>query len=320
MIWLELRTNIREYDSGWNLFESVWAPTRNAGGGKAGGKKWPFWNLVDNVRDGDMIFHLVKTSKGRRFEGVSYASGDAYTTAQKPALDIVSSSGFFHRVELKDYQKFHKPILLSTFFETYESELRQFYSANKMRKRGKRKLFYVLQSGRLQCLNGAYFSEFDEKLIDYLLSENVEKTSVNLMNNVDTYEALNLIRSRVGHCQFSENVKRNYGYKCCFPDCDVQGRAYLISGHIARWSDNKLLRGNISNGLCLCLMHDKAFEKGYFTIDEKFQIVVVDENCHNDKWTREFLSIGAGKPIKARQQNPSNDALVEHWKRIGFEK
>ena len=91
----------------------------------------------------------------------------------------------------------------------------------------------------------------------------------------------------------------------------------IFSGfHIARWADNEKLRGHLGNGLCFCLMHDKAFEEGLFTLDKQFRIFVNSKECNANsdffvdlrKQERRLISLAEIKPLKR--------ALKEHWKRV----
>lgn len=94
--------------------------------------------------------------------------------------------------------------------------------------------------------------------------DSIEEQIDHVERCVPTSEALAQLKKRIGHEKFAENVRKNYGNHCCFPNCDVTDNNFLIVSHIARWADNERKRGEISNGLCLCLIHDttlQLFEK-----------------------------------------------------------
>jgi hypothetical protein len=65
-------------------------------------------------------------------------------------------------------------------------------------------------------------------------------------------------------------------------------------------------------------MHDKAFEKGYFTLNEQYQIVIVNSEINNRQWLRNILVSGANLEIKPREIDPLIEALHDHWQRIGY--
>jgi hypothetical protein len=316
MIWLELRTNPTEYDAGWRLKESAWAPTR-----RENGRKSPFYYLINEVVEGDTVMHLVERDGRKEFIGYSTAATDGYITQAIPTANghVWNFSEAYYKVELKDFRPFHPVIQLSQFFGDHEVALRAYFQRNGLRRQDKRRLFYVIQRNRLQCFYGAYFSELDETLAS-LITNAVANTQRGrtVLANSPTGTALRELQSRIGHQRFSGEVKRNFGHKCCFPGCSVEGNGFVVSGHIARWADNEALRGQTANGLCFCLMHDKAFEKGFFTLDERYRVVIVNSDFSRRVWLEEMLVSGAGSEIKPRQIDPSVVALREHWRRIGY--
>ena len=46
----------------------------------------------------------------------------------------------------------------------------------------------------------------------------------------------------------------------------------LVASHIVPWSKDEKNRLNLHNGLCLNLLHDKAFDRGLITITEDYKI------------------------------------------------
>ena len=88
----------------------------------------------------------------------------------------------------------------------------------------------------------------------------------------------------------------------------------MVASHIARWADNSEKRGDTSNGLCLCPIHDKAFELGYFSLDDKFRICVEKRNDHRQIF-KEYIARYIGMTISKGQVEPDREALAEHRKR-----
>ena len=178
----------------------------------------------------------------------------------------------------------------------------------------------------MQCQNGAYLSEADDELIDIIFTSLKDKSYINngipnqsnLMSDVSTAESLNLFKSRRGQAEFSKNIRLNYSSKCCFPECNISDHNFLVGSHIARWADAPHLRGEISNGLCLCLMHDKAFEQGYFTLDRNLCISVNPQRTNISPWVENFIFPHDGKQINVGAIKPSQEAIEYHWKRIAF--
>jgi putative restriction endonuclease len=50
-----------------------------------------------------------------------------------------------------------------------------------------------------------------------------------------------------------------------------------VASHILPWAKNEEERLNPENGICLSSLHDKAFDKGYISINQKFEILISNE-------------------------------------------
>lgn len=77
---------------------------------------------------------------------------------------------------------------------------------------------------------------------------------------------------RVGHSKFSKDVKTNYEYTCAI--CGITETEFLVAGHISSWAEDPENRLNPKNGICLCSLHDKAFEHGYIGLSDEFKVIV----------------------------------------------
>lgn len=85
-------------------------------------------------------------------------------------------------------------------------------------------------------------------------------------------EAERQVKVRLGQNFFRKMILADYGYKCCI--CGMPLPDLLIASHIVPWRDDESLRVNPRNGLCLCVVHDKGFDRGYITLGEAYQIIV----------------------------------------------
>lgn len=77
---------------------------------------------------------------------------------------------------------------------------------------------------------------------------------------------------RVGHSKFSKDVKTNYEYTCAI--CEITETEFLVAGHISSWAEDPENRLNPQNGICLCSLHDKAFEHGYIGLTDDFKVLI----------------------------------------------
>jgi hypothetical protein len=86
---------------------------------------------------------------------------------------------------------------------------------------------------------------------------------------------------------FSEAVKTNYGYKCAITG--IGTKEFLVASHIVPWSKDQTIRLDPSNGICLSLLVDRAFEKGHLLIDDDFTIHIDWDKIGEDEALRSQL-------------------------------
>jgi putative restriction endonuclease len=70
-------------------------------------------------------------------------------------------------------------------------------------------------------------------------------------------------------------ILSSYNETCCITGISVT--ELLVASHIIPWSLDIENRMNPRNGLCLNALHDRAFDTGYITISESFNVVVSHE-------------------------------------------
>lgn len=319
MIYLEMSRDEQHGGGTWGFTNCVWAPTEKRG--ERG--SWPFWEKVLQVREGDVVLHLRGKTPNAHFVGYSTASGNGFrTTKRPPDPGEWGYAEAFYRADLTGFTPFHTPVNLDLVFQERRPALESYFEVKKNRGAAKTNLFFVKQAGRLQCLNGAYLSDVDEELLMILFGDSTGmKSSVTaeFIVSVETGSQVSSIRTRLGQRRFSDEIKKLHGYQCCFPGCGVSDPRFLVGSHIARWSDNEVLRGHLGNGLCLCLTHDKAFELGLFTLDEHFAIFINPRERQSSSSIIQALSQMEGIRIRSCEVPPIADALLEHWVRVGLD-
>ncbi len=85
-------------------------------------------------------------------------------------------------------------------------------------------------------------------------------------------EAERTVRVRLVQRFFREAVLSSYGYSCSV--CAFGLVEMLNASHIVPWSKDAKRRADPCNGLSLCVLHDRAFDRGFMTVDEKYRVVV----------------------------------------------
>jgi putative restriction endonuclease len=316
MLWIEMWRDDEDRETGWGFGRCLWSPAYKNDNRKS---RWAYWDSLLQVKKGDQILHLRGKEELAGFAGFSTAASDGYETKDKPVNPgRYAYADLLHRVDLTDFVQIAKAEKLRNIFKSREPQLRDYFRKNKARPAVSHlHLFYVIQGGRLQCQNGAYLSEADSELLSILLGEvagNSDHKSVH--STVSTGQAERMLQVRIGQQEFAEAVLSNYGGRCCFPGCDINDCVFLIGSHIARWADAPDLRGDIKNGLSLCLMHDCAFEHGLFTLGPELNVIV--DSHPQPRWACDKIIPFAGRQIISTTQQPSPEILRHHWDRNKF--
>ena len=109
---------------------------------------------------------------------------------------------------------------------------------------------------------------------------------------------------------FANAVKRNYGNCCAITGLKTQD--FLIASHIVPWSQDQDIRLDPSNGICLSLLVDRAFERGYWLIADDMTIHVDEDRIAGDEELRKQLKPYHGKVLALPTKQPPR---LEYLKR-----
>lgn len=310
MIWIEMSRDSDHGGEGWEFGQCIWSPIKKQGNSSS----WLFWENLREVKTGDIIVHIRWDGDDSYFFGYSLAKTNGYKTSNRPPNPGQwGHNKEFYRVDLEGYLEFEEKKLLDDLFAYQRKDLIEYYEKLERPKN----IFYVLQSEKLRCLEGAYLTKCSQELLNLFFEENLVADIDLLEKTVSVGEKQRIQKQRIGQHDFSKKVKANYSNMCCFPDCGIKDRQYLIGAHIARWTDNEEKRGYLSNGLCFCVLHDKAFETGYFSLNDNYEIIIGNPCRCTDSVIYDMISgyIGKSIIIKKGWIKPDIKALNEHRNR-----
>ena len=96
---------------------------------------------------------------------------------------------------------------------------------------------------------------------------------------------------------FAWAVKANYGYRCAITG--IATKDFLVASHIVPWSEDQSVRLDPSNGICLSLLVDRAFEKGHVLISDDLTIRIDWGRVGNDHVLRSQLAPYDGHKLSA---------------------
>ncbi|MBM4377806.1 MAG: HNH endonuclease [Deltaproteobacteria bacterium] len=121
-------------------------------------------------------------------------------------------------------------------------------------------------------------------------------------------------KRRVGQQLFAQRVKANYRGACAL--CGVTEDRFLVAGHIVGWAEDRLNRLNPANGICLCVLHDRAFEAGYLALDPQLRVLVAPRLDPASPLGRLLCPL-AGQALSLPLEAPPGEAfLARHRARL----
>lgn len=94
---------------------------------------------------------------------------------------------------------------------------------------------------------------------------------------------------------FATAVKDNYGYRCAITG--IVTKDFLVASHIVPWSEDQSIRLDPSNGICLSLLVDRAFERGYLLLEDDLTIRIDWNRVGNDEILRSLLESYDGQKL-----------------------
>jgi hypothetical protein len=108
--------------------------------------------------------------------------------------------------------------------------------------------------------------ELTDQAIDHALRANRLRLGIVPTDSQDA-----VVRQRRGQARIHILTVEQYGQACAV--CDVTDGPLLIASHIVGWAESPENRGNLSNVICLCRMHDALFETGYWSLNDDLKIL-----------------------------------------------
>lgn len=93
--------------------------------------------------------------------------------------------------------------------------------------------------------------------------------------NLEGYEKDALVKTRVNQSKFRKMLEDT---ECKCRLCGINNSDLLVASHIKPWSQsNPFEKVDPYNGLLLCAMHDRLFDKGYISFDDTGNIMISAE-------------------------------------------
>ena len=147
---------------------------------------------------------------------------------------------------------------------------------------------------------------------------NVHKKVLRRNHEVSDSEATVKTRGKYQSIFRDDIVLPNYDYQCAISG--IKTRSLLRAAHIVRWADNRKERLNPQNGICLSVLADACFEKGFITIDSNYKVKVSDKAKKDPALYKAIFKYDGSKINlpKLKENRPAKRFLLEHKNRVSL--
>ncbi|PQO45728.1 HNH endonuclease [Blastopirellula marina] len=130
---------------------------------------------------------------------------------------------------------------------------------------------------------------------------------------VSGLDRLAVVKVRVNQTLFRAIILSGYGSECAV--CGLGIPQLLVASHIVPWAFDKSLRMNPQNGLCLCALHDRAFDKGLLRVGPDYRVSLSEFVLaqRSDKAVTQHLLVYERAEIKLPERwHPDPELLSRH--------
>lgn len=187
----------------------------------------------------------------------------------------------------------------------------------------------IIESGRTGMPGGLsickpIWDEYSEKREDLFyeaqkIKARILHSSIEKILNISDKDLVGkdkeaIVKQRVNQDAFRSMILNLYEKRCAITGISIP--SLLVASHIIPWAENEKERLNPENGLCLSALYDKAFDKGFISLDNHYRVILAEKLKAYSKesyYERHFASI-EGFEISLPEYHRPNPLFLE-WHR-----
>lgn len=122
-------------------------------------------------------------------------------------------------------------------------------------------------------------------------------------------------QQRVKQNFFRRAVLSGYGGRCCISG--VSDTRFLVASHIVAWKDDAAIRLHPGNGLCLSVIHDKAFDQHLFSLTDDHRIILSRQlETTQDQFLQQVFWPSSDKSIAMPERFSPEAAFIERHRKL----
>lgn len=132
-------------------------------------------------------------------------------------------------------------------------------------------------------------------------------------------EELRTVKQRCNQNVFRKIILKVYDSKCCVTGLNIP--ELNIASHIVPWAEDKDIRLDPCNGLCLSATYDRAFDKNLISLDSDYRLIVSRDikEFYTSQVVKDYFLAKEGETILLpKLYKPSEDYLKRHRSRGSF--
>lgn len=157
-----------------------------------------------------------------------------------------------------------------------------------------------------------------QQALEKIGSKSFEAPEAEIVLPTGPTEAMRTVRTRLVQGFFRDAVLSSYEFKCAI--CRFDLPEFLTASHIIPWSQNIERRADPRNGLALCALHDRAFDRGVIALDESLRILLATRaRIHSSEsrlYSVALVEIEGQSISLPKRFNPDPEALAYHREKI----
>lgn len=108
---------------------------------------------------------------------------------------------------------------------------------------------------------------------------------------------------------FARAVKVNHAYRCAITGITIKD--FLMASHNVPWSEDQSVRLDPSDGICLSLLVDRAFERGYLLTEDDLSIRIDWDKVGDDEVPRIQRGPYDGQKLSTPTEEPPHPEYLQ---------
>ena len=130
-------------------------------------------------------------------------------------------------------------------------------------------------------------------------------------------ERTQLVRVRTVQSFFRSAVMASYEGRCAI--CAINVASLLNASHIVPWSADSKRRADPTNGIALCALHDRAFDRGLISLENDLKILTstsLRTKGHSELHRIALVEIEGKELTLPHRFHPDREAIAYHRQNI----